>query len=663
MRKGVFFPKLALGNLARNGQFYLPYLLTVAGTSAAYYIVSALAASKELPLMQRYIYLSMFLTIGTFVIALFSILFLTYTNSFLMKRRGRELGVYHILGLGKGHLTLMLGVETVYTALAGIGGGLLLGVLLQKLVTLLLHKIMGFEAYFGFSISWEAVRDTVVLFSLILAGDLSWNVLRMARKSPMELLREGGAGEREPKTNIPAAILGVLTLGGGYAIALCARSPERAFVLYFPAVFLVIAGTYLLFSAVSIAVLKALRRNKRYYYQARHFINVSGMLYRMRRNAVGLANICILSTMVLVMLSGTLSLYLNTRRTLETQFPGNVGLKVRFDPSEETPFDPAAASDAVQIVLRQEGHVPEVVYGYENISFFAVPTETGYDWCSSFQDGAVEVELISLEDYRAIFGQTPGGLVPTRFRFFGEEDGAEAEATVDAAVLEGEVPAVGGAFVSLATRQWLVVEDSAALRAVQAARAQAGGAQTLTWTSFWNTSGGTEEMEVLPQILEQDLNAVLGEAAGSWEWLEADTREDFTQEYYAINGGFFFLGLFLGLIFILAAILIVYYKQLSEGYEDRARYAVMRRVGMEEALVRRCVNGQLLLVFFAPLVVAGVHTAFDHGLMVRLLAMFGLHEPLLTLACTVAVYLTFGLLYALVYRATARAYYKIVGAR
>lgn len=291
MRKSGFFSRLALVNIARNGQLYRPYLLSLCGTAAAFYIVVALASTQDLPLMTRYAYLSMFMSIGTVVAAIFAVIFLTYTNSFLMKRRRRELGLYNILGMDKVHIALMLGTETVYIALAGIGGGLVLGLLLQKLVTLLLHKIMGFNAYFGFYVSWKGICYTAVLFGGILLGNLLLDLLRMGRQSPMELLQEGAAGEREPKAKWFTALLGVVCLGGGYGTALAARTAEAALVLYFPAVILVILGTYALFSAVSIVVLKALRRNKKFYYKTSHFIGVSGMLYRMRRNAVGLAKI------------------------------------------------------------------------------------------------------------------------------------------------------------------------------------------------------------------------------------------------------------------------------------------------------------------------------------------------------------------------------------
>ena len=332
MRKSGFYPRMALVNLARNGKFYLPYLLTVAGTAAAYYIAMALAGAQDLPQSTRYFYLSAFMGVGTFVIAVFAVIFLTYTNSFLMKRRKKELGLYNILGMGKRHIAVVLGFETLYTALIGIVGGVLLGLLLQKLVTLLLYQIMGFDVQYGFYIAWPAIWGTFVLFGLILLGNLLLNLRRIHVQNPAELLREGSAGEREPKTRWPLTVIGILSLGGGYAIALTTRSATAALALYFVAVFLVILGTYCLFTSVSIAVLKALRANKRFYYKTNRFIGVSGMLYRMKRNAVGLANICILSTMVLVMVSGTLALYLGSDEALDQQFEGDLRAEVRYDP-------------------------------------------------------------------------------------------------------------------------------------------------------------------------------------------------------------------------------------------------------------------------------------------------------------------------------------------
>ncbi len=667
---GKLFPRLALSNLVRNRRFYLPYLLALMGTAAAFYIIVALASAQDLPVMTRYAYLSRFMGIGVFVVALFAAIFLTYTSGFLMKRRRRELGLYLVLGMGKPHLALMLGMEAVYTAVLGIGGGILLGLLLQKLVTLLLYQIMGFGGYFGFYVSRTGITATVLLFAAILVFDLVVDLVRMGRLSPMELMREGSAGEREPKTRWPLTVLGVLCLGGGYGIALFARNAGTAFTLYFPAVFLVIIGTYALFCSVSIAVLKALRRNKRFYYQTSHFIGVSGMLYRMRRNAVGLANICILSTMVLVMVSATLSLYLNSQQTLETQFPGDVTARIEYDPTADRPLDPAAADTQVRETILQAGLPAEGLFQYRYFDCYAQPLDDGsYLYWDHYESGSVDLHLITAADYAAFHGEAALTFAPLTVQvplsFDEDQRTVERRAvTISAAALEEGIPPVGGAFASTLEPVWYVVEDEDDLMAVYRAQQAVATANDrpydlMTWQGTYRAAADTETMLDLPQELEQAASDWT-DSIGSWQRLDFETKEAFSSNYYALNGGFFFLGLFLGLLFIMAAVLIIYYKQISEGYEDRARYRTMQRVGLEPEMIRRSIRSQILVVFFAPLIVAAVHVAFDYGLMLQLLRMFGLWAPWLTLACTAGTFLVFAALYAMVFALTARTYAKIV---
>lgn len=657
MHKSGFYPKLALVNLARNSQFYFPYLLTIAGTAAAYYIAVALANAPDLPVMARYAYLSVFMSIGTFVIALFAVIFLTYTNSFLMKRRKRELGLYNVLGLGKRHIALMMGMETLYTAIAGIGGGILLGLLLQKLVTLLLYKIMRFDAYYGFYISGKGILSTVVLIGLILLGNLLINLHRIRVQHPIEMLRESSVGEREPKSRRLLAALGVLCLGGGYGIAIFTRSALAALGIYFIAVFLVIFGTYFLFTAISIVVLKALRNRKKYYYQINHFIGVSGMLYRMKRNAEGLANICILSTMVLVMISGTLSLYLGSEGSLKRQFPGNVSVHVEYDPTVSEPFDADAMSAQTADALSGEGFAPETVYSYHWLGLLASEEAGAYTIRPSYSGSSCQLHFLTAEEYAGT-GNGAAGEPSTDMTLHFPDGNTE---TLRGTVLTDGLPAVGGAAASTLKPVWIVVPDEAVLRSLYQEQSAALGqkAVSMDWCGFWNVDGTEDAQASLPEKLEEALSA---DGTGSWERLDTESLAAFSQDYYSMNGGFFFLGLFLGLLFIMAAVLIIYYKQVSEGYEDRERYRIMQKVGMEQRTVRKSVNRQILVVFFAPLLVAAVHVAFDYSLMVRLLTLFSLYDGALTLWCTIGTFGAFAAVYALVYQATARAYYKIVQA-
>lgn len=675
MRKSGFYPKLAWGNIVRNRQFYVPYLLTLGGTAAAFYIIGALAGARDLPVMNRYIYLSMFMTFGLFVIAVFAVIFLGYTNSFLMKRRRKELGLYNVLGMGKRNIARMLGMETVYTALIGIGGGILAGLLLQKLVTLLLCRIMAFHGTgFSFYVSREGILATIALFTLILLGNLLVNLIRVGRQSPMELMRSASAGEREPKSNWPMAILGILALGGGYAIAVFTNNAGMAFALYFPAVILVIIGTYALFTAVSIVALKALRKNKRYYYQPRHFIGVSGMLYRMRRNAVGLANICILSTMVLVMVSGTLALYLNSQQTLEKQFPAELSVAVRYQADQTPAFDGDAFSARLLAELREKDCPAEILYSYRRFTLSMDEIPGGYFRRHEYQSQTKDINFLTAADAEAITGQQLTDFAPVTLRFpltAAAEQGSGgadeySEITVEAAKLTETVPAVGGAFVNINVPVWLAVKDDAALQAVwdtqaaaQRVRIPGSSPNAMVFQTFCRLDTDPETQ----LTVERELDFGQGYSAaevGSWERVNADSKESFTRDYYALNGGFFFLGLFLGFLFIMAAVLIIYYKQVSEGYEDRERYRIMQDVGLERRMVKSSISSQILVVFFAPLLVAAIHVAFDFKLMLHLLAMFGLHEGGTTLLCTAGTFLVFAVIYGLVYLLTARTYYRIV---
>lgn len=675
MRKSGFYPKLAWGNIVRNRQFYVPYLLTLGGTAAAFYIIGALAGARDLPVMNRYIYLSMFMTFGLFVIAVFAVIFLGYTNSFLMKRRRKELGLYNVLGMGKRNIARMLGMETVYTALIGIGGGILAGLLLQKLVTLLLCRIMAFHGTgFSFYVSREGILATIALFTLILLGNLLVNLIRVGRQSPMELMRSASAGEREPKSNWPMAILGILALGGGYAIAVFTNNAGMAFALYFPAVILVIIGTYALFTAVSIVALKALRKNKRYYYQPRHFIGVSGMLYRMRRNAVGLANICILSTMVLVMVSGTLALYLNSQQTLEKQFPAELSVAVRYQADQTPAFDGDAFSARLLAELREKDCPAEILYSYRRFTLSMDEIPGGYFRRHEYQSQTKDINFLTAADAEAITGLQLTDFAPVTLRFpltaAAEQGNGGAdeysEITVEAAKLTETVPAVGGAFVNINVPVWLAVKDDAALQAVwdtqaaaQRVRIPGSSPNAMVFQTFCRLDTDPETQ----LTVERELDFGQGYSAaevGSWERVNADSKESFTRDYYALNGGFFFLGLFLGFLFIMAAVLIIYYKQVSEGYEDRERYRIMQDVGLEQKMVKESIGSQILVVFFAPLLVAAVHVAFDFKLMLHLLAMFGLHEGGTTLLCTAGTFLVFAVIYGLVYLLTARTYYRIV---
>lgn len=667
-----------------NRRFYLPYILTVIGTAAAFYIMAAIVSdpgSKELAAgtSNGPMYVSMFMTLGMFVLGLFSCIFLLYTNSFLMKRRQKELGLYSVLGMSKTNIAGIMVFEALYIALIGIGGGIAVGILLTKLVSLALFRLMRLPVPFGFSVQPIAIIIVVLFFAGLILLTLLANLAKVGRSRPVELLRGGNVGEKEPKANWFLTIVGVLFLGAGYAVAMLVDNPGMAVAVYFLAVFAVIIGTYCLFTSVSIAVLKALRRNKRYYYKAKHFISVSGMLYRMKRNAVGLANICILCTMVMVMVSGTLSLYLGSEEQVNTFCPADVVVETTYyassaedhvyneETGEETieyhtPYDAAAMDAWFEDYFAGHKLAPSAAKAVEYYSFTAVDSE----------DHVSLVTAVTAETYAQLTGEAapelaPGEAlahVPSGYKFgdglnFLDKDGNTLSIQfVGEAQLSSAQVELNTAILSQSEDDdiVLVVPDRAAL--LELVAGQENG--SYVWRGQYDFDASDEALAAMVDDYFAASSEGDGVDAGYYDMLRIDLRSESEQEVYGLSGGFLFLGVFLGIVFLMATVLIIYYKQVSEGYEDNARFDIMRKVGLSEREARRAIRSQILTVFFMPILVAAIHIAFDFNLVVLLLRLFSLTNVKLTALCTLGTLLVFCAVYAVVYALTARSYYKIV---
>ena len=667
-----------------NRRFYLPYILTVIGTAAAFYIMAAIVSdpgSKELAAgtSNGPMYVSMFMTLGMFVLGLFSCIFLLYTNSFLMKRRQKELGLYSVLGMSKTNIAGIMVFEALYIALIGIGGGLAVGILLTKLVSLALFRLMRLPVPFGFSVQPIAIIIVVLFFAGLILLTLLANLAKVGRSRPVELLRGGNVGEKEPKANWFLTIVGVLFLGAGYAVAMLVDNPGMAVAVYFLAVFAVIIGTYCLFTSVSIAVLKALRRNKRYYYKAKHFISVSGMLYRMKRNAVGLANICILCTMVMVMVSGTLSLYLGSEEQVNVHCPSDVVVETTYyassaedhvyneETGEETieyhtPFDAAAIDAWFEDYFAAHKLTPSAAKAVEYYSFTAVDSE----------DHVSLVTAVTAETYAQLTGEAapelaPGEAlahVPSGYKFgdglnFLDKDGNTLSIQfVGEAQLSSAQVELNTAILSQSEDDdiVLVVPDTAAL--LELVAGQENG--SYIWRGQYDFDASDEALAAMADDYFAASSEGDGVDAGYYDVLRIDLRSETERDVYGLSGGFLFLGVFLGIVFLMATVLIIYYKQVSEGYEDNARFDIMRKVGLSEREARRAIRSQILTVFFMPILVAAVHIAFDFNLVVQLLRLFSLTNVKLTALCTLGTLLVFCAVYAVVYALTARSYYKIV---
>ena len=697
MRKLSFYPKLAARSIKNNRQFYLPYILTVIGTCAAMYILYALNFDPGFDQLgagttNGQAYVQFFMQLGIVMVSLFCFIFLVYTNSFLMKRRTKELGLYNVLGMGKKNIAGILVFESLYIAVIGIVLGLALGVLLHKLMMLLLYWLMRLPAPFGFAIQVKAMVNTSVFFVVIIFLTLILNLWRVGRSKPVELLRGGNVGEKEPRINWLVVVIGVLTLGGGYFIAVWVKDSVMAIAFYFVAVFLVIIGTYCLFTSLSILALKALKKNKRYYYKSKHFISVSGMLYRMKRNGVGLANICIIATMVMVMISGTLSLYLGCDEVVRLNTPTDIVAQARhyyhytsgedgdISPEQTVPINPEALNNYVLELFAEAGAEPTSGYQIEDLYVNTeVITKNGTHVSTEFY-------IITADTYAAITGEeapvlgkgealavlsVPGANDQLREGFSFQEydlDGnltgnpgpeftivGECENILNNIVRTDALLAAGEENYVL-----MVVDGTETLDEI--------GKTTVTGIYYWEgrynfATLSDAEQNALYDAFWAENHDFSAADCGYVAYFRTDTRVDVESDIFGLAGGFLFLGVFLGLVFMMAAVLIIYYKQVSEGYEDQRRFDIMRKVGLSRREARRSIRSQILTVFFLPLIVAAVHIAFDFKLVLQLLTLFALRNTTLTALCTLGTLAAFCLIYALVYMLTARAYYKIVDAR
>ena len=660
----LFFPKMAAGNLVRNRRFEFPYLLTGLITVAMFYNMTFLTFHEELKNMPGGATIPTIMNLGTMVVGLFAVIFLLYTNTFLMKRRHKEIGLYNILGMSKRHIAVVMLWETVYTCLITVVGGLLLGILLSKLMLLLLYKILFFSVPFGFMVSWKSVGITAVLFVAIYLVALLLNLLHVHLSKPVELLKGGSVGEKEPKTKVLLAILGVVTLGAGYYIAITTESPLEALMLFFLAVILVIIGTYCLFTAGSIAFLKAMKKRKNYYYQAKHFIGISGMLYRMKQNAVGLANICILSTMVLVMISTCVCLYIGTGDALNAMYPHDIIYSQSWQDSGNRSKEEVRVQ--IQEALDKAGMEPTHVQEVDQLTTVnSMPEEAtlgGVDPNAGVMDlsNTVTTLVVTAEGYRQMTGNTLN-LAP-------------GEAAIYTTESQGEWEQISFLGLSFSIKTWLpeapaitvegyseryiflVVADDAAMEAVYQQQMLDGGglASNIYWEYSLDFDGvSKEEMLQLYQTLRSSVLSDTGDNTLSCR----DAQE---VDFYSLYGSLLFLGLFLGALFLMATVLIIYYKQISEGYEDKERFAIMEKVGMSQQQVRTSIRSQVRMVFFLPLLGAIIHLAASFKMISKLMAALGLQNiPLFALCCAGTV-AAFAVGYFIIYHLTARTYYKIV---
>lgn len=674
------YRKLAFTNLKNSKQFYLPYLLMGILSVMMFYSMVAMGGNRGLSKVRGATNLKSILGLGTAVIGIFVCILLFYANSFIMKRRKKELGVYNILGMEKKHIAKVLFWENFSTYVLAVTGGLAFGIVFNKLLLMLLYRMTGLSESISFSVSGKGCIQTAELFALIYLLTLLYNFLQVKLANPVELLRGGNTGEREPKTKILLALFGAACLLTAYYIAFTTENIMQVLTLFFVAVLLVIAGTYAIFTAGSIAILKLLRNNKRYYYQTKHFTAVSGLIYRMKQNAAGLASICILSTMVLVMISTTVSMYAGIEDEVNTRYERDAEISFYFD-SVPDPGYREALWDEIKDCLKEAqmsiDNMEEIV-GISDIMVRNGNVLETYDMAGEDMDTS-EIGVLTIttkSDYEAAENTTlseigEGQAAVIASPKYEEETvvlrGREFQVSESRSLSDegsmSDVLAVGGGELCLVVRDEAAMQEIFADRVALAEKDPDAFQPQVEYQIALDIDGTKEEKIICVNRIRERIQGFGGSGRKELEDVSAYTvfsKQEGYDDYISLNGGLLFLGLFLGLMFSMVTVLIIYYKQISEGYEDKERFAIMEKVGMSHREVKAAISSQVRIVFFLPLLAAAIHLAAAFPMLNRLLAMLNLYNSRLFAACLLVTLLVFGLIYFIVFRVTSKTYYKIV---
>lgn len=673
MRRALY-PKLAWEGIRKNKQLYFPYMLTGCVMVMMYYILSFLVESPALAQMPGGSVLMSMLPLGCNVIAIFSLLFLFYTNSFLIRQRYREFGLYNILGMNKRNISKIMIWESLFAAVIAIGMGLIAGITLSKGAELVLLNLLNMDVTFTLSIGTAALRETPVIFGGIYLLLLFNSLIKVRRSKPLELMQSSKVGERVPRRTWIYALAGVVLLGIAYYLAVSIKEPVTAFAIFFLAVVLVILGTYLVFIAGSVVLCKLLQKNKNYYYKANHFVSVSSMVYRMKRNGAGLASICILLTMVLVMISSTTSLYFGSEDSLRNRCPNGVNITVTYD--EISGISDENLNELRNKIGEYSGKDIDLT-GVRTCEICGLITEEGItvnvdNFLNSFAayDNVGYLSVLSLDDYNKMMGTDETladdecliycDRLPIQWDTFTMEYGKtyKVKKQLDKFRVDGDLSAV------IAPTVYLVAEDlDAFAEPVQDMKISNGDPLMLyKWRCGFDPDSAEEETtaagginEVFRTLAADDNSNILT--------FGVESRTAQRDGFYDLYGSLFFLGIMLSIVFLFAAVLIIYYKQISEGYEDHSRFEIMQKVGMTKRDIRRSINSQMFTVFFMPLVMAGIHLAFAFPFVVKIFLLFGFDNTFLSIIVSFICFAVFGLFYGLVYKITTSSYYSIVSGR
>lgn len=667
MRLG-FYPKLAFDGILKNRRLYIPYILTAISLVAMEYIVFFLSLSPAVSNMQGGNMLSLFLSLGQFVVGLFSLLFMFYSNSFLMKRRKKEFGLYNILGMGKRHIGIVIFFENTIIYFASVISGLIVGIALSKFAELGLLKLAGGQASLEFAIPVKAIVRVSVVF-LVIFVLLLLNSLRQIRfSSAVELMKSENTGEKPPKANWVIGVLGFIILAIAYYLAISVNNTVSAVNYFFIAVMLVIVATYLIMIFGSIVICRVLKNNKNYYYKLNHYVSVSSMMYRMKRNGSGLASICILSTMVLVMISSTACLYFGENDLLDQRDPRQVVLTASCNDVNTTNEDCLEYIDG--IVNSVDDKPVNAVY-YSTINTYG-PMYDGEIYLDVANNPGnmvdfskvVEWYIFDINEYNRLTGEnvtlgsnemmayTGGNIVPDTLKFY------EIDFELNITKRLDSNPVATGLMTSISKQVYLFVNPDVIQKFGTCVDVNGTKLSPLFFTYYFDiTKGADYEQTVVDAISNHpELNNYFANVI-------VESKEATRADFFTSFGGLFYLGIVLSIVFTLASVLIIYYKQISEGYEDQGRFDIMKKVGMTDKEIKKGINSQLLTVFFLPLVGAGMHMAFAFPMIMQLLRLFNLTNKTYFATTILISFVVFAIFYTIVYKITSNSYYKIVSVK
>ena len=670
MHKGIF-SRLAKQNIRNNKSTYIPYIITCIFCIAMIYMMEFL---RDCPTLDRAVRqadeVRMIVFTGEIVVEIFCIIFLIYSNSFLMKRRQKEIGLYNILGLERNHIGIVMFLETIITSIGSLAGGIAAGIIGSKLALLLLLKLLHIPSVLGFYISVKGIFTCLFMFGIVFLMILFLNLAKIHLSRPVELLRGNNTGEKEPAAKWLMALIGFICLGAGYYLAVTTESPIKAITIFLLAVILVMAGTYLLFTAGSIVILKFLRCRKSFYYRTGNFISISGMLYRMKQNAIGLASICILSTGVLLMISMTVSIYFGMNDIMLNRYPYDVDMSVTSISEDECQtaieaFEKAIADNKVPVEKSVEEIYLDIVCSKNGDQILIKPANTIRN-----SDSVLVLSLLNQAEYERLTGISANlndGEIFAWYPSAVQKDSVtvdETEFTVkkwlDKNPLTCGEDAVSDNAVLVVTDEDFKKFDEMRTEMYKGVSSAPAGEDLTLHLGLDITGSETDKIDFGTPVMEvvKDLKKNGGLSENSW--ITSGIRQQEYESYYADNGSLLFIGIFLGSLFLMGTAMIIYYKQISEGYEDQKRFEIMQKVGLSRREVRSSVRRQILMVFFLPLLMAMLHITMAFPMIRRMLLLFGMTNTKLFIGCTAGTVLIFAVVYGLIYLMTARSYYHIV---